>query len=586
MASDTATKKNKAKDTGKERWFRLAPARPDLPEFDHLLDLYWGGPERRITGITLRIIGVNAIALLILMFGILYLGQYQNNLINARLETFESELELISAALSEGAVVENAQSDTARIVLQPAQAMVKRLSQTTRQRIRIFDHDGKLIIDSTKLPDINDPLWANQDFQKRDFQSVEVLKNMAKLIIDLLPDKRTLPPYPETDPQNFLTYPDVSDALGGQISLSVWENNNDRIFLSAAAPLFTQRHLGGAVLLTRAGTEIEDDIGRVWIDVLKIFGGTLILTTLLSIYLSGAIARPLKKLAKATEAVRKGQARAGDIPDLSHRHDEIGELSVALRQMTQALWDRMDSIEQFAADVSHELKNPLTSLRSAVETASIVKKSGDRKKLMDIIKHDVERLDRLITDISNASRIDSEMSREAFEKINLRELLSNVLDVYAADPLKRSADKTEGWNREIKTKNALIKFSAMTDEDITIWGLEGRLAQVFQNLLSNALSFTPDKGSISVRVVPLRKKVSITIEDEGPGIPKAKLESIFERFYSERPEGEDYGQHSGLGLSICRQIIEAHGGQIFAENVKDEKGKQGGAHFTVILSVA
>ena len=586
MASDTATKKNKAKDTGKERWFRLAPARPDLPEFDHLLDLYWGGPERRITGITLRIIGVNAVALLILMFGILYLGQYQNNLINARLETFESELELVSAALSEGAIIENEQSDTARVVLQPARAMVKRLSQTTRQRIQIFDHDGKLIIDSTTLPDVNDPLWANQDFQKRDFQSVEVLKNMARLVIDLLPDKRTLPSYPDTDPENFLSYPDVSDALGGQISLSVWENKNDRIFLSAAAPLFTQKHLGGAVLLTRAGTEIEDDIGRVWIDVLKIFGGTLILTTLLSIYLSGAIARPLKRLAKATEAVRKGQAKADDIPDLSHRHDEIGELSVALRQMTQALWDRMDSIEQFAADVSHELKNPLTSLRSAVETASIVKKSGDRKKLMDIIKHDVERLDRLITDISNASRIDSEMSREAFEKINLRELLSNVLDVYAADPLKRSADQDESWNREIKTKDATIMFNTMTDKDITIWGLEGRLAQVFQNLLSNALSFTPKKGSINVMVVPMRKKVSITIEDEGPGIPKAKLESIFERFYSERPEGEDYGQHSGLGLSICRQIIEAHGGQIFAENATDEKGKQSGARFTVILSVA
>lgn len=587
MASDTDTKKNKPKGPVKERWFRLAPARPDLPEFDHLLDLYWGGPERRITGITLRIIGVNAIALLILMFGILYLGQTQNNLINARLETFESELKLVSAALTQSAVQKANEDNTPRIVLSEARTMVMRLSKTSRQRIQIFDRDGTLLIDSRTLPETDDRLWGKQDYGKRDFHSVEVLKNTAKFIIELLPEKRTLPPYPEIDTQNFLTYPDVSDALAGQISLSVWENENDRIFLSAAAPLLTESGTTGAVLLTRAGTEIEDDIGRVWIDVLKIFGITLILTTLLSIYLSGVIARPLKKLAKATESVRKGQAKADDIPDMSHRHDEIGELSVALRQMTQALWDRMDSIEQFAADVSHELKNPLTSLRSAVETAAVVRKASDRKKLMDIIKHDVERLDRLITDIANASRIDSEMSREAFEKINVQELLSNVLDIYTADPLKRSeANETQRLTREIKTKDATIQFTAMTDTSVEVWGLEGRLAQVFQNLLSNALSFTPKNGAINVMIVPLKNKVSITIEDEGPGIPKAKIETIFERFYSERPESEDYGQHSGLGLSICRQIIEAHGGQIFAENVKDEKGKTGGARFTVILTKA
>ncbi len=582
MVSDTGTKKTKSNDKEKPRWFRLAPARADLPEFDHLMDLYWGGPERRITGITLRIIGVNAIALLILMFGILYLSQYQNNLINARLQTFETELELISSAISENAL--EIEEDTARIVMNDAHKMVARLSKTARQRIQLFDTSGTLILDSRTLPGLDDRLWAQQERRAHNFHSIEVLRTMTQFVLELLPDRQTLPPYPEAVKGQEPIFPDVLDALNKKVSLSVWQKDSERIFLSAAAPLFTDNKLGGAVLLTREGTEIEQDIGRVWIDVLKIFLGTLILTTLLSIYLSGVIARPLKKLANAAESVRKGQARADDIPDLSHRHDEIGELSVALKQMTAALWERMDSIEQFAADVSHELKNPLTSLRSAVETASIVKKAGDRKKLMDIIKHDVERLDRLITDISNASRIDTELSREAFEKINLRELLSNLLDIYAADPLKRTKEDESDWNKTIPTQNATIMLDNIAREEVLIWGLESRLAQVFQNLISNALSFTPKNGTISVLVVPLNKKISITVEDEGPGIPDNKLDSIFERFYSERPKDEDYGQHSGLGLSICRQIIEAHGGQIFAENIKDENGKTRGARLTVILN--
>ena len=381
MASDTDTKKTKSSPPEKGRWFRLAPVRPnlraDMPEFDHLLDLYWGGPERRITGITLRIIGVNAIALLILMLGILYLGQYQNSLINARLQTFEGELDLVTLALSQNAVEDN--NDTPRIDFNSAENMVRKLSQTTRQRIRVFDTYGTLLIDSRTMPNLDDRIWIMQDRQRGDLHSIVVLKTMARFILELLPDRRTLPPYPKTTPEQFLTYPDVPEALGGMSSISVWQNDQERIILSAAAPLLVNDQIGGAILLTREATQIEDDIGKVWMDVLKVFLGTLILTTLLSIYLSGVIARPLRKLAKAAEQVRRGQATADDIPDLSHRHDEIGELSIVLRQMTGALWNRMDSIEQFAADVSHELKNPLTSLKSAVETASIVKKPATGK---------------------------------------------------------------------------------------------------------------------------------------------------------------------------------------------------------------
>ena len=205
---------------------------------------------------------------------------------------------------------------------------------------------------------------------------------------------------------------------------------------------------------------------------------------------------------------------------------------------------------------------------------------------MDIIKHDIERLDRLITDIASASRIDAELSREAFQNINLKDMLGNVVNIYAADPLDRSDNTGHEWNKTIKADKATITTASTSNETITVQGIEGRLAQVFQNLLSNALSFTPDKGIIDVRVIPMKKKVSIVVEDNGPGIPENKLNTIFERFYSERPEHEGYGHHSGLGLSICKQIIDAHGGQVFAENAKDEKGNITGARFTVILKRA
>ena len=400
---------------------------------------------------------------------------------------------------------------------------------------------------------------------------------MARFVLELLPDRRKLPTYPEATDQNLQIYPDLPEALNRNISLSVWQNEEERIFLSAAAPVIHNNTLKGAVLLTREGTEIENDISSVWREVLKIFLGTLILTTMLSIYLSGVIARPLKKLARAAEKVRTGKATADDIPDMSDRKDEIGELSVVLRQMTRALWEKMDSIERFAADVSHELKNPLTSLKSAVETAAIVKKKSDRDKLMDIIQHDTQRLDRLITDISNASRIDTELSREAFKDVDLKTMLHNVLDAYNADPLARK-NGTDGWHKAVRAENATVTLDANLNKDIKIWGLESRLVQVFQNILSNALSFTPKGGTISVFVKTKGNAVHIHIEDEGPGIPEGKLENIFERFYSERPEAEAYGHHSGLGLSICKQIIAAHGGDMYAENIKS-----GGARFTVIL---
>jgi two-component system sensor histidine kinase ChvG len=283
----------------------------------------------------------------------------------------------------------------------------------------------------------------------------------------------------------------------------------------------------------------------------------------------------LKKLALAAEDVRLGKGRNSEIPDMSDRGDEIGELSLVLRDMTKALRDRMDTIERFAADVSHEIKNPLTSLRSAVETAARVKDDNSRKKLMDIIHHDVQRLDRLISDISSASRLDAELSREEMHNVDLSSLLYRLRDAY-----KKPMERVEGVTDIDKDKVVVDIPSGIST---IVRGNEDRLAQVFGNIISNALSFSPPHSSVKIRLENEQDMIVVKIEDEGTGIPDSKLETIFERFYTERPDHEDYGSHSGLGLSISKQIIEAHGGKIWAENRLDSNKNRVGARFIVEL---
>ena len=542
---------------------------------------------------TIRIIGVNAVALVILVIGILYLGQYQSNLIEAKLETFEAEVALIAAALSEGAVERF--EDPAALPLEdpkiihkinPDQArrMVRRLSQTMGKRIRLFDDGGLLIADSHMLVGPGG-LVQIVELQPPDdtLYTVQVLKSMARFLINMLPDRAVLPTYPDTESDRAEDYTNATDALEGKISMSAWRTEEDGIFLSAAAPLITVKRIIGAVMLSREGQDIEEAIGQVWLDVLRVFAGTLVVTILLSIYLTGAIARPLRKLAQAAEDVRTGKSKDTEIPDLSYRRDEIGELSIVLRDMTQALWDKMDTIERFAADVAHELKNPLTSLRSAVETAEIVKKKTDRARLLGIIKHDVERMDRLISDISHASRLDTELSREAFRPIDLKRVLNELIDIHK-DPLERESNSGFKWQNASYVGTVKVQLGCEKEADIFVSGIEGRLEQVFQNLISNAVSFAPEKTVVNIFVKSRRNRVFIEVSDQGPGIPENKLEHIFDRFYSERPEHEAYGKHSGLGLSICKQIITAHGGHIYAENIKGEAGRISGARFTVILN--
>ena len=534
------------------------------------MDLYWGGPERRITGLTLRILGVNALALLILVIGLLYLGQYQNTLIEDKLKAFQSDVEIIASS------VEHTLPSKVK-----TKALVGALANTLQHNIQVFGRDGQEIANAfTLLPSELTERWTRFSPSREPLSSVRMLKDMAESIIQTLPGGPNLPPYPGKDD---ISQEAMQASSQEVLRIGAWQDGESTIILSAAFPIFAQDgSTAGAILLTRPAGDIKESVAHLWLDVLRIFLVSLLITILLSIYLSGLIARPLKNLAKAAEAVRKGKANADAIPDLSGRHDEIGDLSLVIRAMTRALLDRMDTIDRFAADVAHELKNPLTSMRSAIETASIVKTKKDQNRMFEILRHDIDRLDRLITDISQASRLDAELSRERFQPIDLKDFMRHIIGRYK-DPDTIQKEHGQSWNNETIYQGIRIRIEMLEGENFIIQGVENRLAQVLNNLIENALSFSEEGQTITVRLHKPDTYVQITVDDEGPGIPESKLEDIFKRFYTERPEGEAYGNHSGLGLAICKQIINAHRGTIEAKNIYDVSNTISGARFTISL---
>jgi two-component system sensor histidine kinase ChvG len=307
-------------------------------------------------------------------------------------------------------------------------------------------------------------------------------------------------------------------------------------------------------MLSTQGGEIDDAVEFERLVVLGVFGMAAAVMVVLSMLLARSIGGPVRRLASAAEHVRRRTRSRVEIPDFTTRSDEIGHLSGAIRDMTDALYSRIEAIESFAADVSHELKNPLTSLRSAVETLPLVKTADSRDRLLAIIQHDVRRLDRLISDISDASRLDAEMQRQEAAPIDLQQLLSAVLKI--ANEVPRD-DGVKIVFSTARTPGAPERF--------IVPGHDSRLGQVIDNLVENARSFSPPGGTVRVSCRRLKSEVEIAVEDEGPGIRPDAIERIFERFYTDRPE-QGFGQNSGLGLSISRQIIEGHGGRIWAEN--------------------
>ena len=540
--------------------------------------------RRRAAGLsplTLRILAVNVMALAILVGSLLYLGQYQERLIATELDGLVMHARLSASAVAEGAVVLDREE---RNILSPllARLMIRRLVEASETRTQLFDTDETLVADSRILLDPAGKVQAKKLPAGSDLWINRGAMGFFDLI-DRLIERREYPLYPDEENGELEHNDLIKQAQETGPVTRVWRLPEGGLLLSAAVPVQRYKQVLGTVLLTRPDTKISASIQEVRIDTLKIFFVTLFITVLLSLYLARAIGHPLKLLAKAAESVRRGQTQMvglsgtarllnhNAIPDFSARQDEIGDLSVALREMTSALAKRIGAIENFAADVAHEIKNPLTSLRSAVETAGKVRDPERQQMLMQVIRDDVDRLDRLITDISRASRLDAELTRDEADIIDIYVMLDTLVGFYALD-------------KENGNKTAQVVLDLKPNPEMKISGVQARLVQVMQNLISNALSFAPPETQ--VRVTSLRAKdgsIDLIVEDEGGGIPENKLEAIFDRFYSERPKTEKFGTHSGLGLSISKQIVEAHHGRIWAENRTDETGRIIGARFTVRL---
>jgi two-component system, OmpR family, sensor histidine kinase ChvG len=517
--------------------------------------------------LTRRILAVNVLAPVILVGGLFYLDRYKNELIDADLESLRIRAEMVAAAVGEGAVTDNG---LALPELSSAQArqMVRRLAPSARVRARLFDPDGGQLADSRLL------LSSNMAVQVEDLPAPEKgwFAKMFRRIYDIAMatqmGQARLPLYRERSHPHATDFSEVVQALAGETGTAVRATRNHHLLLSAAVPVQRYKQVLGAVMVSSQADDIAQSLFKVRLTIFQAFAFALIITIALSLYLAGTIARPVRRLAAAADRVRRGRGRRHTIPDLTRRGDEIGDLSGALRDMTEALWRRMDAIEAFAADVAHEIKNPLTSLRSAVETVSKVQNPEHQRKLMAIIQDDVTRLDRLISDISDASRLDAELSRAEAGPVQMRRMLEAMVAVY------RETGANQGVSFLIEADPA---------DELEVQGLEGRLGQILRNLIANALSFSPPAGAITLGARRDGSSVVISVEDQGPGIPQNKLDAIFERFYSERPKDEKFGTHSGLGLSISKQIAEAHGGTIKASNLLAEDGGIRGARFVVRL---
>ena len=529
-------------------------------------------PKRpRLSPITRRILAINVFALVILVGGLLFLGQYQRSLVQTELFALQLQAYTYAAAVAEVAVTVD-QFASEEMVPELAARIIRRVIETTDARARLYLLDGTLVADSRALgmtgsrvsieelpppgvrPGIPARLLA---IYHRAFSRLFGLEAMES--------------YQESPNSRAEDYAEVVAALGGDEDRAVRISPDGGLILSVAVPVQRYKKVLGALMLSKDSGEIDAAMYEVRLDILKMFGVALAVTVLLSLYLAGTIAKPLLQLAAAARKVRGGVHERHGIPDFGRRNDEIGELAANLREMNEALWQRMDAIESFAADVAHEIKNPLTSIQSAVETIRRVEDPAQKEKLMTIIADDIKRLDRLISDISAASRLDAELSRAKLEPIRLDQLLRTVVEVHRA---------TRGAVRPA------LALDLADDVPLTVRGVEGRLVQIFRNLIANALSFSPPGGTITLGAKTADGTVTATVEDEGPGIPEGSENAIFERFYSARPEGEKFGIHSGLGLSISRQIATAHGGTIRAENRRDETGRAIGARFIVTFPAA
>lgn len=454
-----------------------------------------------------------------------------------------------------------------------ARPLLRRLTEPTPYSVaRLFAPDGRLVADSNPGSINGEPPLPPADPTRKGGGEDGPLQLLGQFYDRLL----ALLPAGAGAIGVHGGRPDIREQvqLGGGDSADsdpyIRRTRDNRLLVTVAEPVQHDGRTVGVILLTRAAGEVDRSLEAVRRSILNLFLLALALTVLLSVYLARTIARPILSLARAAHSMREGKGRTGAVPDnLRARTDEIGILARALEESARALWARMDAIERFAADVSHEIKNPLSSMASAIETLARIRNPEQQARLLAIIGDDVSRLDRLISDISSASRVDAELSRTANAPVAVVPMMQALADIHEAT---RDPDDPE-----------LVIEAAGDPASLVVAGIEDRLVQVLRNLIGNAVSFSPPGGRILLRAEARDRVVAITVTDQGPGIPAGKLEHIFDRFYSERPPGEEFGRHSGLGLSISRQIVDALGGRIAAANVVAPDGTVRGARFTVEL---
>jgi two-component system, OmpR family, sensor histidine kinase ChvG len=525
------------------------------------------------SSLTRRIVSLNLAGLIALVASILYLSQFRAGLIDARAQSLLVQGEIIAGAIAASATVETntITIDPDRLLdLKPGETygapeessgldfpinpervapVLRRLISPTKTRARIYDRDGVLILDSRNLYGRGDvmrfelPPPANEKpgFVQR-----------ATIAVRTWLNRGDLPLYRELGPENGNGYQEVQQSLDGQKSSMVRINDRGEVIVSVAVPVQRFRAVRGALMLSTQGDDIDQMVTAERLAILKVFGVAAAVMIMLSLLLASTIAGPVRRLADSAERVRRRIQTRVEIPDFTRRRDEIGHLSGALRGMTDALYSRIEAIETFAADVSHELKNPLTSLRSAVETLPLAKNENSRNRLLEVIGHDVRRLDRLISDISDASRLDAELQRQDVAPVDIRRLLTTLTSV--ANETKLGHDV-----------GVDVRFESNRPDTFSVPGHDSRLGQVISNLLTNAQSFSKSGGRVRIVCRRLRSEIEIIVDDDGPGIRPDAMERVFERFYTDRPH-QGFGQNSGLGLSISKQIIEAHRGRIWAEN--------------------
>lgn len=503
---------------------------------------------------------------MILITGALVLNEVRSNLVNARKASLSEMSQIIASFLTEAAT----EGDPApRLRDDLARFQLKRMKLSPDTRMRVHNPAGEVVADTFLLNDTVEgetlpPIKQPSDFNKAWLDIVRTVNNTFETFNmrggPSIAEARTLEE-------------EVEVALRGDAVASERFGDDAERVISVTVPI----KLVGAVVgaLTLETSDIAQIISAERAALLPFIVVAVLVAIITSTLLTVVIARPLRNLSIASDRVRTGATERLNLGHLHDRKDEIGDLARAMEAMTTALYDRIQANERFAADVAHELKNPLTSIRSAVETSQAVQDPAVRDRMRDVIARDVVRLDRLISDISNLSRLEGEIVREALVRVDFGRLVEDIASIY-----RDTARETD----------AQVTLSNSADGKAHVMGREGPLGQVIRNLVENARSFSPPQGEVSVTLARLNTLqtgpvLRLTIEDQGPGVPEDKLEKIFERFYTDRPQGAKFGNNSGLGLSIVRQIVETHRGRVWAEN-RVVDGKIIGARFIVDLPQA